>query len=64
MQGVRTFVSGRPYEDGGECGAVAELVLPPMRTLGWTSVRAMFVIYLVGITAGLVYFTTIGLLHH
>jgi len=26
--------------------------------------RAMFVIYLVGITAGLVYFTTIGLLHH
>jgi len=24
----------------------------------------MFVIYLVGITAGLVYFTTIGLLHH
>jgi len=24
----------------------------------------MFVIYVVGITAGLVYFTTIGLLHH
>jgi hypothetical protein len=38
--------------------------LPPAQRLGWASMRAMFVIYLVGITAGLVYFTTIGLLHH
>ena len=55
-----------PHPGGfrARCEVREALVLPPTYGLGWALMRAMFVIYFVGITAGLVYFTTIGLLHH